>query len=368
MENNIEETEEQKKDRIRKEILDDLNNNSYKNNGNINGEIQSFGPPKKRSKVSFNKDDEKKINSKDENITKTSSSNGGSNKFLLLICSIIVIISIFFFPKISKAIEKYRNSKVKTTVDVEEVKEKEYPKLTLESEETSNLKYPIMHVDNSVKTTYHSKESVKVSDFSNNDILYNALADAYEGNMAKYTGSYNGNYCGSSANKVSINARYLKLRIENLYNRKTNYTLSDFVVPVTSTKSKYVGTWKYNQASDAYIYYGDCSKTTIPNVLYYDIRVPYEANSSDKNIELYVYNYLAFAMVNKTNNTYIIYSDANYTKELSRGTLTTNDYETELTNIVKNTNKDNMNKYKYTFSIVDCAYQDYCFVSGEWIK
>lgn len=368
MENNIEETEEQKKDRMRKEILDDLNNNSYKNNKNINGEIQSFGPPKKRAKVNFSKDKEGSINSKDESVTQSPSSSGGSNKLLLLICSIIVIVSIFFFPKISKAIEKYRNSRVKITVDVEEVKEKEYPKLTLESEETSNLKYPIMHVDNSVKATYHSKESVKVSDFSNNDILYNALADAYEGNMAKYTGSYNGNYCGSSANKVSINARYLELRIENLYNRKTNYTFKDFVVPVTSTKTKYVGTWKYNQSTDTYIYYGDCSKTTIPNVLYYDIRVPYEANSSDKNIELYVYNYLVFAMVNKTNNTYTIYSDANYTKELSRGTLTTNDYETELTNIVKNTSKDNMNKYKYTFSIVNCAYQDYCFVSGEWIK
>ena len=83
MENNVEETEQQKKDRMRKEILDDLNNNSYKNNGNINGEIQSFGPPKKRSKVSFNKDDEEKLNSKDENITRNSSSNGGSNKLLL---------------------------------------------------------------------------------------------------------------------------------------------------------------------------------------------------------------------------------------------------------------------------------------------
>lgn len=368
MERNIEETEEQKKDRIRKEILDDLNNNSDKNNGKINANIESFGPPKKKAKVNFNQTNESNESYHEERNISNSSSKDGGNKFLLLICAIIMMVSIFFFPKISKAFEKYRNSKVKTTVDVEEVKEKEYPKLTLESKETSNLKYPIMHIEHGVKDTYHSKDRVTISDFSNNDILYNALADAYEGNMAKYTGSYSGSYCGSNANKVSINARYLKLRIENLYNRKTKYTLSDFVVPVTSTKSKYVGTWKYNQSTDTYIYYGDCNKQTSPNVLYYDIRVPYEANSSDKNVELYVYNYVVFAMVNQVNKSYIIYSDANYSKELSRGTLTTNDYETELTNIVKKASKDSMNKYKYTFSIVDCAYQDYCFISGEWVK
>ncbi len=368
MENNIEETEKQKKDRIRKEILDDLNNNSDKNNGKVSAEIQSFGPPKKKSKVSFSTTQEENNSYNDEKITNNGASKGGGNKFLLLVCAIIIAVSIFFFPTISKTIEKYRNSKVKTVGDVEEVKEKEYPKLTLESKETSNLKYPIMHIDNSVKATYHSKDKVRISDFSNNDILYNALADAYEGNMAKYTGSYKGNYCGSSANKVSINARYLKLRIENLYNKKTKYSLSDFVVPTSSTKSKYVGTWKYNQATDTYIYYGDCSKKALPNVLYYDIKVPYEANSSDKNIELYVYNYIVFAMVNRENNTYVIYSDAGYTKELSRGVLTTKDYEAELTNIVKNATKDGMNKYKYTFSIVDCAYQDYCFISGEWVK
>lgn len=368
MERNIKETEEQKKDRIRKEILDDLNNNSDKNNGKINSNIESFGPPKKKSQVNFSYSNEETESFHAENVKTNNSTKSGGNKLLLLICAIIMMVSIFFFPKISKGFEKYRNSRVKTTVDVEEEKEKEYPKLTLESKETSNLKYPIMHIDHGVKDTYHSKESVKISDFSNNDILYNALADAYEGNMAKYTGSYNGNYCGSDTNKVSINARYLKLRIENLYNRKTKYTLTDFVVPLTSTKSKYVGTWKYNQASDSYIYYGDCNSKTLPNVLYYDIRVPYEASSSDKNIELYVYNYIVFAMVNKVNNTYILYSDANYTKELSRGTLKTSDYETELTSIVKNASKDNINKYKYTFSIVDCAYQDFCFISGEWIR
>ena len=81
------------------------------------------------------------------------------------------------------------------------------------------------------------------------------------------------------------------------------------------------------------------------------------------------YNYVAFATVDKNTKAYILYSDVDYTKEISRGTLTSNDYSTELNNILsKLPTKDSLNKYKYTFTVKNCPYQEYCYVSGEWVK
>lgn len=366
MDNNNYETEEQMKERIRKEILDELNGNSNSRISNEN-EVRSYGPPKKVSKVNFSKEKvlEKPIK---EVVEDTKVDNGGkSSNVMMIICLLVIVVGVALFPTISSKLTDIKNSQRKPTVKIEEEPEKVYEKLTLDSEEIKEIKYPTMHVDNSLKTTYLSKDEVTVSDFSNNDILYNALIDVGIQNINVYKGQYNGTYCGGNSNNVSITDMDIKLRINNKFNTKTKYDFKDIIVPLNSTKTNLVGTWKYDSVNNIYVYYGDCN-TSRSNILYFDINVPYDVDNSDKNIEAYVYNYIVFAQVNTQSKEYIIYSDSNYTNEISRGTLTSNKYESELTTILSSMNKDNVKKYKYTFSIVDCSYQDYCFIKGEWVK
>lgn len=369
------ETEEEMKDRIRKEILDELNNSNNTSIPNNSQEVQSYGPPKATAAVNFSKSKEavpQKVEPNKNEVVQNPSPNTeyGSkhSKVLLMVCSLIVILGIIFFPTLFKKISQLRTSNKKPSVEVEKEKEKEYPKITMESDEYKNLKYPVMHNNRVNKTTYYSLNKLTINNFSNNDILYNALLDIYEGNMAKYKGSYSGKYCGDNAKKVSLNERYLRLRIENLYTKNVKYKLTNFVVPANNTNTKYVGTWKYDSSSKKYIYYGNCGTVPTSNIEYYDVKIPYEVSTSDKNIELYVNNYVAFAMVNKSAKSYVLYKNANYTEEVGRGTLTTTNYQNELNNIVSKLDKNKLNKYKYTFTIDGCAYQDYCFLSGEWLK
>lgn len=363
MDNKFEETEQEKKDKMRKEILDELNNNSNINS-TVDSNIQAFGRTKKQTAVNFNRKEESddvQVNNKEVN------QPTGGNKGLLIICAIVIIVAVICFPFISKKIDdiKYK-SKPDESIVSNKQEEKVYYKITLESDEVQNLKYPVMHIDNENKNTYYSKDKVSISDFNNKDILYNALIQVYSGSFEKYNGSYNGNFCGGN-NKVAVDQQYLKLRIENSYTKNLDYKNEDFSVPVSSDKTKYVGTWKYDATNKRYVYYGNCGAKK-SNTLYYDIQVPYDANSSDKNIEIYVYSNLAFVTVDSSNNSYVVYSDYNYSKEITKGTLKTNDYEKELESIVKAMSKDSLGKYKYTYTIKDCPYQDYCFISGEWVK
>ena len=359
------ETEQEKKDRERKEILDELNNNSNIN-ASVDSNIQSFGPTKKKSVVSFNKEEEKEEKPKQPSLIVKPEQGNNKTMTILLVGLIVVVIAVLTFPYIRKKVGEWEASRHPRPEPVSnKVEEKVYEKITLESEAVSKLKYPVMHNDKNTKTTYYSKDSIKISDFSNNDILYNALLDVYTGNMAKYTGKYNGKFCGSQ--KVSLDARYIKLRIDNLYTKNAKYTLTDFVVPATNTQTKYVGTWKYDRAKDKYVYYGNCNGVKNATVQYYDIRVPYEASSSDKNVDIYVKNYVGFAAVNPTTRAFVLYKNSSYTEEVTRGTLPSNNIESDLKKIVQE-NKDKFRTYTYTYSIIDCAYQDYCFISGAWDK
>ena len=358
------ETELEKKDRERKEILDELNNNSNVN-ADVDTNIQAFGQAKKKSVVSFNKEEQKKDEPDFSSIVAKPTADNSKTTTILLVGLVVAVIFVIFMPLIREKIRDYGLSKKKVNVEVKKEEQKTvYEEINLNSEVVTKLKYPIMHNDKNNKTTYYSKDRITISNFSNNDILYNALVDIYTGNMAKYTGKYNGKFCGG-ANKVSLDARYIKLRIENLYTKKAKYTLTDFVVPANNTKTKYVGTWKYDRVNDKYIYYGNCNAVKNATVQYYDVKVPYEASSSDKNIEIYVKNYVGFAAVNPTNRAFILYKDSAYTEEVTRGTLDSSNIESELAKLVSS-NKDKFKTYKYTFSIVDCAYQDYCFISGSW--
>lgn len=369
------ETEEEMKERLRKEILDELN--GAKPKADEPKAAVSYGM-KKSSTVSFNKDMNTNVSSSSEqnfipskeDLPEEETESSLFSKFILLVCGILIIIAVFFFPTIFEKAKNYKNSQKKVSIEIEEPPAKEYEKITLEHNLVKGLKYPVMHNDRTNKYTYYSKDNITIASFSNNDILYNALLDIYEGNMGKYKGKYSGKYCGANNNmKVAFDARYLKMRIENLYTRNAKYKLTNIYVPTNNTDTKYVGTWKYDAKNAKFIYYGNCNKVPTSNIEYYDIKVPIEASSSDKNIEIYVTNYVAFAVINKQNKTYTLYKDAAYTEKLTSGVLTTNNYQTELTKIVTDFTKENtINKYKYTFTIKDCAYQDYCFLRGEWIK
>lgn len=379
------ETEEEMKERLKKEILEELKEKEIPNNGdafrkqvldqsngvnyNTDASIESFGM-KQKSAVSFNKTVEQK-NVVNEVQNNEVVDTGKTSKLVIVILLVLCLIAIVLFPTISKKISGIKTSNKKVQVTIEKEKEKEYPKLNLNSEEVTKLKFPVMHNDRTNKVTYYIKDKITIQSFSNNDILYNTLLDIYEGNMGAYKGAYAAKYCGRNNQKVALDARYIDLRIDNLYTKNAKYTLKSFVVPANNTKTSYVGTWVYVKKTNKYVYYGNCKKVPNTNIEYYDVRVPYEVTTSDKNVELYLNNYVAFGVINKATKQYILYKNANYTEQLTSGTLTTTNYETELTNILKNYVKDNSSKtkkYKYTYTIKDCAYQDYCFLSGEWIE
>lgn len=365
MDYNNQNFEKEKKDQMRKQVLDEINN---KGNVGLDSNIQSFGPPKKKSSVSFS--DELENNQIQNNYTNSSNDyeiQGEKGSVIPLIFGVILVsVAVLFFPKVSKYFEEKRNAAKKPVVTEKKEEEKVYEKIKLDDEVVENAKYPIMHIDTSSKKTYYSLDKVTSSSFSNSDLLYNALSRIDDKNMSNYKGGYSSTFCGGN-NKISIDSRFFKLRLEHMFTKKVTYKNSDFSVPVNNSGTKYYGTWKYDSKLDKYIYYGDCNANK-NNILYYDINVPYEVDNSDKNIEMYINNYVVFAIVNTANKTYTLYSDYNYTNKIDSGKLTTNSYSEELKNKVKNINKEELKKYKYTFSIVDCPYQDYCFVSGEWIK
>lgn len=360
------------KDKMRKSILDELNNNSNVNIS-IDNNIQSFGPPKK-SKVSFevakeepNKEEKKQSNNKKKSkVEEEATSSRGLGLIIAIV--VIAIVGILLFPVINKQIAKIRNSK-KVDIEIEKPPAVEYKEITLKSEEVKNLNFPIMHVNNANKNTHYKDDKITLNSFSNAELLYNGLVDVYSGFIDNYKGAYDGKYCGGAKNSISIDARYVKLRIEDIFGKKVDYKYANINIPVSSFETQYVGAWKYNQSKDKFIYYGDCTNSKKANILYYDVRVPYDASGNDNNTEIYVYDYVVFAAVNNTTKLYIIYSNSDYTNEISRGTLTTNKYEEELKNIVTGLNKANMNKYKNTFTVHNCSYSDrYCFLSGEWQK
>lgn len=363
------ETNEEQKDKIRKEILDDLNNNSNKNTVINNGQIQSFARPKKTSTVSFNKNNINVENSNSNNNTTNDSNNDnnqGSGFVVIFMLVVIVIVGFMLFPEIKKRISKPKKID-ESKITVTEEKEEEVEKLKLTSESAVNAKYPVLHVDSSVKNTYLSLDKVTVDNLTNNEILYNGLVRVYEGNMPRYKGKYNGSYCGNNDQKVSVTERYVELRITGMFNKSVKFKHNNILVPVNNPASNYVGIWKYDSSTKTYVYYGNCDQKK-NNISYYDINYPYDIDTTDKNIDMYLYNYIGFAIVDSSTNGYAIYSDANYTNKVDSGVLKTNNYKNELKTIVGNIGKDKLNKYKYSFTTKNCPYEDYCFVSGEWVK
>ena len=271
-----------------------------------------------------------------------------SNNLFIIILFLIILVLVFLIPKIYNFIETQQLPKVESTIDEKETK-KEITEYVLET-----IHYPIMRNSIYDSNTYYSLDTFTIKNMSNNDILYNAFLDIYEGNITS------SNITGTCTNTPKeFNEDYIKLRIKNILGKNINYTLDSFNVP-EDANSNYKGTWNYDSTNSKFIYNGLCdSKAT--NTKYYNLEQLISADYEDNDI--IVYYYVGFAKV--VDNNYVIYKDVNMTNELQKGTFTSLE---ELNLLFKNIKDKKKNIYKYTFKNTLCSYNEYCLYEGKWVN
>lgn len=282
---------------------------------------------------------------------------------VLVIMIIIFCLGLLFMPQIYQQVQKWEAKKeikvdiVKTEETDEEEKKIE---ITQDSEFIKNLVYPIMRNDIYEKTSFYQKIKFTTSDFSNNDILYNAFLDMYDGYLVNHSN------VGCTSESKEFDAKYLMSRIKNIIGRNVNYTNETFMVPNVIEDMKYVGTWQYNIASDSYIYYGDCNPKK-SNIIYLDLLHLESIETSEDNSSIYLYYNIAFASIedNGINYNYTIYSDADMSSSLLNGIISNKE---EINLIFDSLDKNLLRKYKYTFKKGLCTYDNYCFSQGEWVN
>lgn len=259
---------------------------------------------------------------------------------LIITCIFIVVLGIISMPQIYKILNTSEvdvkdNKKSKNDTNTKE-------EINKDSEIVSTLVYPIMHNDVSVTDNYYKNESIKVSDLSNNDILYNAFLNIYSGYI-------------NNDSVISFDSNYLVSRIENIFGPKTGYNIVDFTVP-SGSLSEYTGVFNYDSTTKKYTF-NKIDNTN--NTIYYDVKSIYDASSPNDNTITTSFN---VAFVKIENNKYILYKDYNYTDEISSGDFTSMDaLENMLTTL-------DTNKYQYTFRKDTCNYDSYCFYEGKWLN
>ncbi len=346
--------------------FDSYNSNEVETINDMNRKDRNLNK-KESVKEKLELNESKRENKKEEEEPKAQ----GSVVVMLVALSIIAI-TIFLFPHAYRYFSKAstKPDKIDSSSNSSSNEEPVYEEITVNSKELTTFTYPIMRNSQYEKASYYQRESLTMSDFSNNDILYNAFIHVYSGSIGPYNGAYNGNYCGTASTRKTVNSKYLEARIENLFSRNTKYEHASFKVPSTNKDTPYVGTWIYNPETKMYIYYGDCEGVTPSNILYYDLKRAYDAKGSSNNTVIEVNYYMGFAEVNNTTKEYTIYSDAEMTEVLTTGMLTTNNYSQELDEVFGKylEGSKSAKSYKYTFSSNNCSFQDYCFEKGEWLK
>lgn len=282
-----------------------------------------------------------------------------ASPILLVIIPLLIALAIFVLPKVYNHFSK----DVKQDKIIEDNNNKEEVKETItysfDDEIVKELPYPIMRNNVHSLVSYYQVDSITMSEFANNDILYNAFLDVYSGNIATYTEGYDGAFCGTNEMKKTFNAKYIDARINNLFTKNTVYTHSDFVVP-DSAETIYKGLWKYDAVNNRYIYYGKCSIVEYTPESYYDILIPEKISNTEDGETIYIEYKIGF--VKELNGNYEVYSDPNYANLIKSGVKET---EIDFKELLKDLD---LNTYKYTFSKEDCAYSDFCFVSGEFLK
>ena len=259
---------------------------------------------------------------------------------LIITCIIIVVVGIVSMPQIYRLIN---TSGVDVSSDkIKEKKEIKKEKITLESDVVDTLVYPIMHNDLSVVDNYYRNESIKVSDLSNNDILYNAFLNIYSGYI-------------NNDSSISFDSNYLISRIENIFGPSTGYSLVDFTVP-SGSFSEYVGVFNYDNNTKRYTFNKIENNN---NIVYYDVKKIYDASSPNENI---INTSFDVAFVKIEGNRYTLYKDYNYTDEISSGEYTSIEALENMLNTL------DTRKYQYTFRKDTCNYDSYCFYEGKWLN
>lgn len=268
----------------------------------------------------------------------------GNGNFILIVL-IVAVLLVFLFPKINDFVTKLSMPKVPKDKEVK----KEVKKV--DSTILDNLSYPIMRNSVYDSKTYYSLDSFSVSDLSNQDILYNAFMDLYEGNIV------NGQSAGSCTSQAKeFSSKYMTFRIKNILGKNVNYSFGDFYVP-TDADSHFPGNWKYDAGRGVFKYEGDCNPKS-GSTKYYDLKEFIKAEYDEYDI--IVYSYVGFAKVEGVN--YTIYSDAAMKNEILSGSGDVENLE-EIFKGLKDTDKK---VYKYTFKDTLCSYGDYCLYKGEW--
>ena len=282
-----------------------------------------------------------------------------ASPILIVTILVLLVVGILVVPKIyNKYGRKVKQDKIEDPKVEETVKEKITYKW--EDEAIKDIYIPVMRKNKHQVESYYQLDKISLSDLSNTELLYNTLKDIYSGHIADYTGAYNGYACTNGLNK-SIKSSYVDAHISQTIT-KINYHHEDFVVP-TYIDSQYAGLWKYDANQAIYVYYGDCNPDPTSDITYYDILVEDKINTSEDGNEVELIYYIGFVKV--VGNTYTIYSDANYTDELTSGTLVSQDVYNELYTIMKGM-EDYLSEYKYTYSRENCLYKNFCFISGEY--
>ena len=273
------------------------------------------------------------------------------NGILIMVLLSVVTILVLFFPKIHSLVIKVSMPKINEKIETKEKEKKEINEDILET-----IHYPRMRNGIYNSNTYYTKDIFTINDLSNNDILYNAFLDIYEGNMTAYEGV---GACTTVSKQFNVD--YIELRIKNILSKKVNYSLTEFTVP-QGIDTKYPGTWIYDSVNSRYLYKGVCNPTST-NVKYYDleqlIKIEYAKNEKD----VLAYYYVGFAKVEGSN--YVIYKDANMTEEITKGTFTSLENLNEVYKKIKDKNKK---IYRYTFKNDLCTYNEYCLYEGRWVN
>ena len=275
--------------------------------------------------------------------------NEKNNNLFLIILFVSVVVVVLFLPSIYDIVEKMKLPEVETAEKQGQEENKIINEDVLET-----IHYPIMRNSIYDSNTYYSLDTFKISNMSNNDILYNAFMDIYEGNMtsSNITGS-----CTSISKQFNVD--YLELRIKNILGKNVKYNLESFYVPEDSN-SNYKGTWVYDSSYSRFVYNGLCTSKAA-NTKYYNLEELISAKYEDSDIV--VNYYVGFAKV--VDNNYTIYKDAKMTEELNNGTFTSID---ELNNLFKSINKKDKKIYKYTFKDTLCSYNEYWLYEGKWVN
>lgn len=267
--------------------------------------------------------------------------------FIIIVFAVIFLI-VIFFPKIYSIFEKENLPKLDNKEEV--IKEKK----VVDNELLESLHRPLMRSSSYNSNTYYNLNTFKISNMSNQDILYNAFLDIEKINII------DSNEYGNCTNiRKEIGSKKLELRIKNILGKNINYSLENFTVPEDSV-SEYKGDWTYNGYTSKFIYNGLCNKVK-SSTNYYDLEQFIKAEYNNNDID--VYYYVGFAKVDS--NEYTIYKDADMTIELQKGTFTSLD---GLNNIFNSINNKDKNIYRYTFKNTLCSYNEYCVYEGKWVN